>query len=469
MTEEMREAKVLEDGEFTRHAATRRRWQTAVRRCLRSGTGHTFRFRAAALFAVLAVSIFIYACRDSGWQLTLWYAGGEGYLRENIGILRDFPRESAYLKERQSDAAQTNAVALHGGNFVPLGLVLAKQSIALFRKAQEIAPWSVCGSGTGELADAYLQSLWLQTGCVALGGDLKPGKLLVGTLVTTKSGRRVAFVQWSARLTPKSTLDDASRGRAGRALSELRTKTDAQILLVGIATRDEILRFVSAYRGADLVIVRDPLSPGAREAGVLQTIGGTSVYFSGGPTQGVVEFQLKMNHKTAQEVTASEPPRTKDPDPALIARLAEAVKEWTTAYTAGEFEGFKATELKYSGALSCRVCHQAIHDSYMASRHAKALNTLVRTRDEYDPECLACHSTGFRKGGFRNARDTPAFGGVQCEACHGSAMAHLRNPKMRAARPTPQTCLACHTEQWSPGFNALSVWVTGTHIRADPR
>ena len=182
---------------------------------------------------------------------------------------------------------------------------------------------------------------------------------------------------------------------------------------------------------------------------------------------GVIEFTLKMNGKVARQVTKSDFPGTREMDTGLAEHLRESLRKLTDAYAVGEFAGFKATDLKYSGALSCRRCHTRIYESFLESRHSKALNTLLKTRDEYDPACLPCHTTGFRAGGVRNSRDTPSFGGVQCEACHGSALAHLRDPKIRLTPVTPDTCLACHTSEWSPGFDPRAVWITGTHTRPD--
>jgi hypothetical protein len=433
-----------------------------IRRRKSGGAGITARLIAV----VTMLGLVFQSCQSSEWTLTIFYAGGEGYLPGDIGIAQNFPREVAFLKERLEDPAETNAIAIHGGNFVPVDLTLAKISITLFQKAQEIAPWSVCGSGVAEMdGDAYLQTLWKSTGCAALGGDLKPGEFPVSAVAKTKSGKKVGVIQWSARLRPNDRLNPEAEGRAGRALTEIRKTTDAQVVVAGTASREEILRFLTAYPGADLVIVRDPLTPRGREAGTLQKMGRTYVYFSGGPTEGVIELKVTMDGKVAREVTVSEPPRTRDVDSALAEKLSEALRKLTDAYTAGEFRGFKVTDLKYSGALSCRACHTHIYESFLESRHAKAFITLVKTRDEYDPTCLPCHTTGFRTGGFRNSRDTPAFGGVQCEACHGSALDHLRNPKKRLAPPTPGTCLACHTPEWSPGFNPRALWVTGTHLR----
>ncbi|MHA2647030.1 MAG: multiheme c-type cytochrome [bacterium JZ-2024 1] len=415
---------------------------------------------------VATVALIVQACQSGRWELTVLYAGGEGYLSGTAGILKTFPRELAFLKTRSSQSSHTSLIVIHGGNFAPVDLTLAKLSFAVFKRAQEIVPWTVCGSGAPEAgADSYLRNLWRETGCPALGGDFAPDELLEGTSVRTRSGRTVAVVQWSARLTPKAKLDPAVRNRAGRALAKLRRHTDAQILIVGLATRAEILNFITSFPGADLVIVRDPLTREHREAGFLQKVGEVPTYFSGGPTSGIVEITVTMNGKVGTGASVRGSAQTQDPDASLVSALAEPLRAWEDAYLAGEFEGFKPTDLRYSGGLSCRVCHQAIYDSYFKTRHPSALTSLLKTRDEYNPNCLTCHTTGFRKGGFRNVRDTLAFAGVQCEACHGIGLAHIRNPGFRMDPVTPETCLQCHTPEWSPGFKPRDRWISGSHLR----
>lgn len=424
----------------------------------------------SAILMLLALFMvpLVQGCASEPWELTVFYAGGEGYLRGRSGIQQTFPREVAELKTRLASAEERNAIAIHGGGFVPADLILAKMSMEVFRRAQEVVPWSACGSGMAEmLGGAYLQERWSETGCPALGGDRENERLKTSVIVRTRSGKTIGIVQWTPRLKPNDRRDDATTERAGKALSEVRAKTDAQILIVGLATRNEIVGFTQAYPGADLVIVRDALTSDRREAGVLQEIGRTPAYFSGGPTEGLVELKVKLRGKVGLGATVVGGPKSREPDSDLATALAEPIRRWADAYTAGEFDGFKVTELKYSGGLSCRACHKQIYDSWFQSRHAYAIHRLQKTRDEFDPDCLPCHTTGFQKGGFRNMRDTMAFASVQCEACHGSGLGHVRKPEVRLAPVTPRTCLSCHTPEWSPNFDPREVWESGTHIRPD--
>jgi predicted CXXCH cytochrome family protein len=71
---------------------------------------------------------------------------------------------------------------------------------------------------------------------------------------------------------------------------------------------------------------------------------------------------------------------------------------------------------------------------------------------ELSYDCGACHTTGYRANGNQNdlpgITGTWALDGVQCEACHGPASAHVQDPTR--VRPVVNTdsslCLGCHTQ-----------------------
>lgn len=119
----------------------------------------------------------------------------------------------------------------------------------------------------------------------------------------------------------------------------------------------------------------------------------------------------------------------------------------------------------YVGAIVCRGCHSEIHSSWLTARHAGALDTLVAAGQQHNPDCLACHTTGYRKGGFVSAIATPGFAGVQCEECHGTGAAHVgsRSPADIIRLPTADTCGKCHTGPAQPNHEE---WLSSRHARA---
>ena len=114
-------------------------------------------------------------------------------------------------------------------------------------------------------------------------------------------------------------------------------------------------------------------------------------------------------------------------------------------------------EARFAGSASCRECHHEASRSWSEGKHANAHETLSRRERGSDPDCLACHATGSH--GIHGVSRPPASGddwmeGVQCEACHGPAADHVKNPtgtKMPAV--TEDTCIQCHTAEKDPGFN----------------
>jgi hypothetical protein len=113
--------------------------------------------------------------------------------------------------------------------------------------------------------------------------------------------------------------------------------------------------------------------------------------------------------------------------------------------------GLKAT---YVGSGRCGECHPAAYKVWEGTRHAIATNTLEDKKKrpvghQYDPECMMCHTTGFKHpSGYNdlvNAAIWPAknpdpvpvaklekhnakLRGVGCESCHGPASEHEKNP-----------------------------------------
>lgn len=113
----------------------------------------------------------------------------------------------------------------------------------------------------------------------------------------------------------------------------------------------------------------------------------------------------------------------------------------------------------FAGAEACMKCHPSAYDAWTKSQHAHAFNTLKKTKQEYDPECIECHTLGAAtRGGFINAKETPEFANVQCESCHGHGMSHSTQPKGDYRQVSEETCRSCHTDDYNPNFDYKSMW-----------
>ncbi len=112
----------------------------------------------------------------------------------------------------------------------------------------------------------------------------------------------------------------------------------------------------------------------------------------------------------------------------------------------------------FATEATCAACHKKQAAVWPASLHAHAWASLEKTQSQKDPECVRCHSIGFREpGGFaevrRAVRDGLDFRNVQCEACHGPRQAHPANKDVGLHLPTIETCRKCHDADHDPGFD----------------
>jgi len=140
------------------------------------------------------------------------------------------------------------------------------------------------------------------------------------------------------------------------------------------------------------------------------------------------------------------------PDNTAIAQLIDSYNikiAMLNSITSGE----KAVAL--ANAESCKKCHRKQYNFWKATKHAAAYKTLVKRGKHFDPECIGCHTTGFREpGGFKNPGDVGEMKNVQCVACHVGATNHELKPGVRISAPVSEgICRKCHTDQRSPDFN----------------
>lgn len=112
----------------------------------------------------------------------------------------------------------------------------------------------------------------------------------------------------------------------------------------------------------------------------------------------------------------------------------------------------------YIGVSGCRGCHEKAYENWSATAHARAFASLVKTGDQYDPECLSCHTTGYGyKSGYRGGND--GMKNVACEDCHGRGSRHVEamaegGQKTDAMKRyvAEKVCMGCHDDDNSPNF-----------------
>jgi Cytochrome c554 and c-prime len=111
------------------------------------------------------------------------------------------------------------------------------------------------------------------------------------------------------------------------------------------------------------------------------------------------------------------------------------------------------TPARYAWADSCQTCHPAEYESWAKTKHASALERLSSA--EQEKECVGCHVTGAKAKVLEGTKVVNK--GVQCEACHGAAAAHVADPKAKTGmvvKPQSAKCEECHSDK-SPRFKGF--------------
>jgi hypothetical protein len=115
----------------------------------------------------------------------------------------------------------------------------------------------------------------------------------------------------------------------------------------------------------------------------------------------------------------------------------------------------------FVGSEACKSCHSKEYKAWSESKHAHAMDVLVRVNKDRDPECVSCHVLGYsEKGGFVDQKSSPQFAHVNCENCHGSRKDHIANPTV--AHPwrgkSKEVCTTCHHGTHTSNFKFEEYW-----------
>jgi cytochrome c554/c'-like protein len=107
----------------------------------------------------------------------------------------------------------------------------------------------------------------------------------------------------------------------------------------------------------------------------------------------------------------------------------------------------------YAWAGACKRCHEPVYKAWANTKHATALARLGD--DDRKQGCVGCHVTGPKSMVMDGSKVVNE--GVQCEACHGAALAHVADPSNvvgLARTPSADICEACHSTR-SPHFKGF--------------
>jgi Cytochrome c554 and c-prime len=108
----------------------------------------------------------------------------------------------------------------------------------------------------------------------------------------------------------------------------------------------------------------------------------------------------------------------------------------------------------YTGSERCMPCHESEFAIWTKSAHARAFQVLVRDKQDFNPQCVGCHTVGYGKPlGFVSASATPTLKDVGCESCHGPSSRHPGALSAGYGRTSTDSCRDCHTKENSPDFD----------------
>jgi len=120
-------------------------------------------------------------------------------------------------------------------------------------------------------------------------------------------------------------------------------------------------------------------------------------------------------------------------------------------------------------APACKSCHEDAFQAWEGTVHARAFHILEEKHQDYNPECVGCHTTGFRRPtGFVNAKSTADLENVQCESCHGPGSRHPHVIGAGYGKVAQDFCVTCHTPANSPDFNDAAYRLKIRHWQEKP-
>ena len=248
---------------------------------------------------------------------------------------------------------------------------------------------------------------------------------------------------------------------AGSIVSELSGKVDYIIALAYQKTTYD-WRLARRVEGIDLIVGsldKTKTEKPTKAGSTLMVRAGEK-----GQYQGLLEVTFNGEKTDSNSLIPLSEDKPADPE---VKAMIAAYNDKIVALYGGSNAGGSSDTTVALRSLSCEPCHTEMVQKWQSSDHAKAYSTLVGKSKQFDPSCLACHTTLFEKpGGFTMKQQQPELMNVQCESCHGLATDHLKDmTSIPVADPPIETCIKCHTADRCPDFEKdyESIWMKIAH------
>lgn len=357
------------------------------------------------------------------------------------------------------------------GEGVPLGGMLVAANVVFF-----------------ESPDLGVPKPWK----IVTAGDVKIG-------VTAVLGEKAAAEVAPAGVQTNITVTPAAEALA-KVLPLLQAETPQFLVLLSHGTKDEAKALAQAFPDFQIVLTtggaEEPPDKPAR-------IGDTLLLEVGhkGKHVGVLGYYPDASEKFRWEVVNLDKDRFENDSrmDELMRNYQQQLRDLQVAES-NEIAARHPTGRTFIGAEKCGECHKNAFKTWSATKHAQAFHSLERGRKGqeqnwvsrvYDPECLACHVTGWDPqevlrydSGYFNAETTRHLQGQQCENCHGpgshhaeqewrlkdgklppdaAAIAARKDAKLFVATAEKDVCIKCHDADNSPAFNFKEFWEKVKH------
>ncbi len=365
------------------------------------------------------------------------------------------------------------------GPFGPLGdqdrlktEILARSMATMDYDAVALGEWDLAAG------PAWVRRLvgWLRMPVLATNYALPDSESVRAAFFTVR-GRRVGLVSFMdagmARARGATWLDFEPWDAERSLVDSLRARSDVLVALAQVPDSAAAGRLAELYPGLDVIIT-------AHEGKTITTMyrhRRTAVIGNAaeGRYLGRIEVAFKPD-STVDTVQGLLMPvaegwgRRKAVD-ALLNEYYTRLQGLTSSasYEKERLKDLEEPEVEYVGSAACASCHSAEAAQYRTTLHAHAHRTLIDKKQERNPECQGCHTTGYGyRTGFATPASTPAMWNVGCESCHGPGAAHVRDTAAAYGAVTEATCKGCHTGSNSPKFDYAAYRPKIVHAPAVP-
>lgn len=286
------------------------------------------------------------------------------------------------------------------------------------------------------------------------GASLHPGR----SVVIPAGGHEIALLNYVGDDAFLFVDDPTAGGRLRDGVDSLRPIVDEHdragrvVVLIVHDSMDTAERLAGELSGVDLVIRGNT----DRALGEVRRVEGVPVVQIGGPENvGVLGMRFDAGRIAELQWRVE---LLDDRWPA-DQRMLDLYQSYAHVAMRNALDADRAEGLRYEASRTCGECHKWEYWQWQRTAHAHAWQTLEEVERIGDPDCMACHVSGFgSRRGFYSIDRTPGLGNVNCQDCHRHDIEdHIdehdqRIESFEIPAPDEKVCQSCHTPMNSPEF-----------------